>query len=61
MSATADKVRVPLSEVRAWATRRGFQVGRRGHISEAIIARFNRAHPTKFAESKNPMGVTHGS
>lgn len=60
MNVTIDKVQVPLSEVRAWAIRKGFSVGHRGHISETIIARFNRAHQTKFAVSKNPA-VTHGS
>jgi hypothetical protein len=61
MTELLDKVQVPLSEVRAWATRKGFEVGRRGHISESIITRFNRAHKTKFAVSKNPKAVTHGS
>lgn len=61
MSDTTDKVQVPLSEVRAWAARKGFEVGRRGHISEQIIARFNRAHQRKVAASKNPKAVAHGS
>lgn len=55
--AQPEKAQVPLSEVRTWATRRGLIVGKRGHLSEAVVGQFNRAHQRKQAISKNPKAA----
>ena len=55
---TTEPTLVPLSVVRAWAVRRGIPVGARGHLPEQVIAKFNRYHRNKRAESRNPSKVT---
>lgn len=41
------------SEVRAWARKRGIEVGNRGHLSQQLIDQFNWAHRKKFVVAKN--------
>lgn len=57
MATALDDARteVTTAEVRAWAIRRGFDIGRRGHLGQPIIDAFNRAHRRKVAVSRNPM------
>ena len=49
-----SKQTVPASTVRQWANKRGIQVGTRGHLPQAVVEKFNRAHPTKEFTSSNP-------
>ena len=46
-AAVAEKASVPLSEVRAWATKKGMAVNPTGNIPTAITEAFNKAHRTK--------------
>jgi hypothetical protein len=46
-AATAEKASVPMSEVRAWAQRRGLPVNPTGNLPTTVIEAFNRAHRTK--------------
>ena len=46
-TATLDKISVPMSEVRAWATRRGMTVNPSGNLPTEIVEAFNRAHRNK--------------
>jgi hypothetical protein len=45
---------VTASEVRAWARRRGYTVGVRGHLSVQVVEAFNRAHRVKAFTNRNP-------
>jgi hypothetical protein len=50
----SDKARTAsLGEVRAWARKKGIEIGQRGHVSDELIRKFNRVHRRK-AVSKNP-------
>lgn len=40
--------------VRAWARKKGFKVGNRGHLPEEVVEAFNKAHRTKRYTSGNP-------
>jgi len=42
-------------EVRNWARKQGLEVGRRGHISDHVIAQFNRFHHKRVYVSPNPF------
>jgi hypothetical protein len=55
-----EKVPVPISEVRAWATRHGIPVGVRGHVPEAVIRKFNERHHKKVAKTQNPWTGKRG-
>lgn len=46
-TATLEKTSVPMSEVRAWATRRGMTVNASGNLPTEIVEAFNRAHRSK--------------
>jgi hypothetical protein len=52
-AATAEKATsVPMSEVRAWAIKRGMSVNATGNIPTAVIDAFNKAHRTKHFERR---------
>jgi hypothetical protein len=46
-AATAEKATVPMSEVRAWAIKRGMPVNKTGNLPSSVVEAFNRAHRTK--------------
>ena len=46
-TATAEKATVPMSEVRAWAVKKGMPVNPTGNLSSSVVDAFNRAHRTK--------------
>lgn len=46
-TATAEKATVPMSEVRAWAVRKGMPVNATGNLPTPVTEAFNRAHRTK--------------
>lgn len=46
---------VPASVVRDWARRRGLTVGQRGHLPTTVIEAFNRRHPAKHFDNRNPF------
>lgn len=48
---------VNAAAVRAWAIEHGLTVGQRGHLPQAVIDAYNKAHRTKRFESKNPSTV----
>lgn len=54
MSNTNTIEEVDAAYVRAWARKRGYSVGSRGHLPEEVAEAFNRAHRTKRYVSKNP-------
>lgn len=49
-----EKFQVSAATVRAWARRKGLQVGERGHLPKSVISAFNRAHRTKVFTNSNP-------
>ncbi len=46
-TATAEKAAVPMSEVRAWAQKKGMAVNATGNLSSTVVDAYNRAHRTK--------------
>jgi hypothetical protein len=46
-TATAEKASVQMSEVRAWALKRGMQVNKTGNLPTEVVEAFNRAHRAK--------------
>jgi hypothetical protein len=46
-AATAEKASVPMSEVRAWALKRGMSVNATGNLPTPVVEAFNRAHRSK--------------
>jgi hypothetical protein len=57
-AAVAEKASVQMSEVRAWATKRGMPVNATGNLPTQVIEAFNRAHRTKqFLRSAAGQGV----
>ncbi len=57
MTALADRRLVPLRTVREWALARGYSVGKRGHLPNELVAKFNRLHRETRAENRNPMAI----
>jgi hypothetical protein len=51
-TAIAEKTIVPMSEVRAWALRRGMDVKVAGNVPTAIVEAYNRAHRNKQFERR---------
>lgn len=54
-TAIADKTIVPMSEVRAWAMKKGYDVNVAGNLPAAVVDAFNSAHPSKRFE-RRPAG-----
>lgn len=54
MNQQQEKTAVTAREVRAWALKKGIQVGQRGHMPQDVYDRFNRAHRSKRAVNNNP-------
>lgn len=54
-TAIADKTIVPMSEVRAWAMKKGYDVNVAGNLPAAVVEAFNGAHRTKRYE-RRPAG-----
>lgn len=51
-TAIAEKAPVPMSEVRAWAMKKGYDVNVSGNLPAAVVDAFNRAHRTKQFERR---------
>ncbi len=46
-TAAAEKASVSMSEVRAWAQKRGLAVNPTGNLPTAVVDAFNKAHRSK--------------
>jgi len=48
-----ERTQVPISVVREWARKVGYEVGSRGHLPQDVIKRYNYRHRT-YAVNSNP-------